>query len=87
MTPYQQNSAIFALLPTGSSAGSLTWTPLDVCIMFMCEDVCVSMSATSEYMQVWGSEEDVGEVLFLNVFVFSSLPVCGAVGSEQQKVQ
>lgn len=52
--------------------------------MFMCEGVC---QYVWDYIRVWGDEEDVGEVLFLNVFVFSSLPVCGAVGLEQQKVK
>lgn len=39
--------------------------------MSMCVSVCQRLSS----IQVWGSEEDVGEVLFLNVFVFSPLPV------------
>lgn len=37
-------------------------------------------------MQDQGSEEDVGEVVLLNVFVFSS-PMCGFTGFEQQKVK
>lgn len=37
--------------------------------------MCVWVYLRLSSVQVWGREEDVGEVLFLNVFVFSSHPV------------
>lgn len=62
-------------------------TTLDVYIRFMHEDVCVSVSEAFEYMRVWGSEEDVGEVLFLHVFVFSSPPVWSSgLGATEGKI-